>query len=381
MKPLFLLFFLLPTLLIAQVFPQHKPTKKISELNVNELNALFDEANLIYKTQAVQAHADTMCKKLNGTMLIAQNDVVLVHKASGYKVLDEHNQPLTENTCFELASVSKEFTAAAVMILIQEGKVNLKDYLGKYFPKLPYPGITVHDLLCHTSGLPEYFDFKSTWFPQGRLTTNQDVVDVLIEHHPKKLFDPGTEYKYTNTNYVLLALIVEKASEQKFEDFVRENIFKPAGMTSSFYITERASKIGYSIATGHNADRIQQVIKGLDGTFGDKGMYSTIHDLFAWKKAYFTNYTILPKEAVEMATSAQNQLKNGKVPPEEYGYGWHLEEGPYGKLIYHGGLWHGFNHILVYYPTKDIFIAFLSNYCNRGHRGQTANVLHILCGA
>lgn len=378
---LLLLSLLLPSLLIAQVYPQHKPDKKLSELNTEELNQLFDEANFTYKTQAVRAHADTICKKLNGTMLIAQNDEVLVRKASGYEVLDNQSQPIVENTCFELASVSKAFTAAAVLLLVQEGKVSLIDYLGKYFPNLPYTGITVHNLLCHTSGLPEYFDFKSSWFPQGRLTTNQDVVDVLVKHHPKTIFAPGTGYKYTNTNYVLLALIVEKASGQKFEDFVRENIFQPAGMSASFYVTERNTKKGYSIATGHKADRIPREIKDLDGTIGDKGMYSTINDLFAWKKAYFTNHTILSKEMVEKATSAQNQLKNDKVPSEEYGYGWHLEDGPYGKLIYHGGLWHGFNHILVYYSEKDIFMVFLSNYCNRAHRGQSGNVLHILCGA
>lgn len=382
MKHLLPLLFLLPSLLIAQVYPQHKPDKNLNELSTEELNQLFDEANFSYKTKAVQAHADTMCKKLNGTLLVAQNDVVLAHKAAGYKVLDKKDQPLSENTCFELASVSKEFTAAAVLLLVKEGKVALNDYLGKYFPTLPYTGITVHNLLCHTSGLPEYFNFKESWWPQGRLTTNQDVVSVLVKYQPKRIFAPGTNYKYTNTNYALLALIVEQASGKKFEDFVRENIFEPAGMTSSFYITERASKIGYSIATGHKADRIPQVIKGLDGTFGDKGMYSTLYDLLAWKKAYFTNYTILPKEMVEMATTAQNQLKGSNLPSEDYGYGWHLEENPYyGHIIYHGGLWHGFNHVLLYYPEKDIFMVFLSNYCNRGHRGQTANVLHILCGA
>ena len=195
---LLLLSLLLPSLLIAQVYPQHKPDKKLSELNTEELNQLFDEANFTYKTQAVRAHADTICKKLNGTMLIAQNDEVLVHKASGYEVLDNQSQPIVENTCFELASVSKAFTAAAVLLLVQEGKVSLIDYLGKYFPNLPYTGITVHNLLCHTSGLPEYFDFKSSWFPQGRLTTNQDVVDVLVKHHPKTIFAPGTGYKYTS---------------------------------------------------------------------------------------------------------------------------------------------------------------------------------------
>ncbi|MBQ4355698.1 MAG: beta-lactamase family protein [Bacteroidales bacterium] len=379
---IFLLLLLTTVACRAQVYPQQQPSKPLESLTASELNILFDEANANYKKQAVQNYADTLCKKLNGTLLIAQNDQVLVEKAAGVKVLGKSNNPIVVGTCFELASVSKEFTAAAVLQLVESGKVNLNDYLGKYFPGLPYTGITVENLLNHTSGLPEYFDFKESWWPVGRLTTNEDVVKTLITHNPKILFQPGTQYKYTNTNYALLALIVEKASGEKFEDYMRKNIFEPAGMTHSFYITERAGKTGFSIATGHKADRVPQVIKGLDGTFGDKGMYSNVEDLFAWKKAYFTDYKILSKEMVEAATSKCNFLKNGKKPSEEYGYGWHLENSPcYGKLIYHGGLWHGFNHVLLYYREADLFMVFLTNYCNRATRGQTAVVLHLMCGA
>lgn len=382
MRNLLFLLFLLPAICWAQIYPQSKPAKPISSLSTDELNALFDEANKMYKKQAIRDYSDSLCKKLNGTMLIAQNDIVWVKKAAGYKVLGKTDQPIALHTCFELASVSKEFTAAAVLQLVEQGKVSLNDYLGKYFPGLPYTGITVHNLLSHTSGLPEYFNFKESWFPVGRLTTNQDVVDVLIKYQPKILFQPNTQYKYTNTNYALLALIVEQTSGMKFEDYVRKNIFEPAGMNSSFYITERTEKIGWSIATGHKADRIPLEIKGLDGTFGDKGMYSTVEDLFAWKKAYFNNYKIISQNMVETATTKRNELKDGKLPSEEYGYGWHLENSPcYGRLVYHGGLWHGYNHVLLYYPEKNIFMVFLSNYCNRAHLRQTSVVLHLMCGA
>lgn len=381
-KSFCLLFTFLPLILFAQVKLENPPQKELKSLSTSELNQLFNQANSTFKKAAIKSYADSVCKKLNGTMLIAKDDAVWVKRAAGVKTLGKADQPIVENTCFELASVSKEFTAAAVLQLVGKGKIGLNDYMGKYFSNFPYSGITVQNLLAHTSGLPEYFDFKESWFPVGRLTTNQDVVDVLTKYKPQIQFTPGTKYKYTNTNYALLALIVEKASGMKFEEYVRKNIFEPAGMNNSFYITERAAKIGYSIAVGHKADRIPQEIKGLDGTFGDKGMYSTIIDLWAWKKAYFRDYKIISKEMVDAAISQQNNLKDNRIPSELYGYGWHLEMSPcYGKLVYHGGLWHGYNHVLLYYPAQNVFMVFLSNYCNRAHRGQTAVVLHIMCGA
>lgn len=381
-KTICLLIALIPLILLAQVKIENPPQKELGTLTTSELNKLFSQANSSFKKKAIKTYADSVCKKLNGTMLIAKDDVVWAKRASGVKILGKADQRISENTCFELASVSKSVTAAAVLQLVEEGKVSLNDYMGKYFSDFPYGGITVQHLLAHTSGLPEYFDFKESWFPVGRLTTNQDVVDVLKKYKPEMLFAPGTKYKYTNTNYALLVLIVEKASGMRFEDYARKNIFEPAGMENSFYITERAAQIGCSIAVGHKADGIPQEIKGLDGTFGDKGLYSTVGDLFAWKKAYFRDYKIISKEMVEAATSQQNNLRDNKMPSELYGYGWHIEMSPcYGKLIYHGGLWHGYHHILLYYPAENIFMVFLSNYCNRAHRGQTAVVLHIMCGA
>lgn len=384
MKKAFLFSLLfVPFWISAQVCPLEKPTRHLKSLSINEINAIFEETNAVYKQNAVREQADTICKKLNGTLLIAQNDEIIARQSKGFLVLDDSLSPkMTMETCFELASISKQFTAASVLQLVIGGKLALEDSLTKFFPTLPYSGITVHNLLAHTSGLPEYFDFKESWFPQGRLTTNQDVVDVLVARHPKILFKPGENYEYTNTNYALLALIVEQVSGGKFEEYVRKNLLEPAGMKHAFYVTEIEGKRNFSIATGHKADRVPRKLALLDGTFGDKGLYSTVDDLFAWKKAYFNDFKILPEEWVRKATEIQDVLNNQKIPEALYGYGWHLEANPhYGMLIYHGGYWHGFHHIQTYYPPANIYIVFLSNYCNRAHRGQTSVIMDILCGA
>lgn len=380
----FLLFSLLflPCLAFATVYPKNIPAKALKDLSITEINALFTEANIEYKKPAIIEFADELGKKLNGQLLIAQNDEIIVEGAYGYKRLNNKTeaQKITLSTRFELASVSKEFTAAAVLQLVNAGKINLKDPVKKYIPNLPYDGITIHDLLCHTSGLPEYFNFPEEWFNTEKMMVNEDVVKVLAERKPDKFFEPNVNWRYTNTNYALLALIVKKVSGMSFPEYVKKNIFTPAGMTHSFYITERNSKNDY--ATGHEKDAAPLPVHFMDGTVGDKGLYSNVDDLFAWKKAYFKHYRILPKSLVETATRQQNKLNGNAKPEKPYGYGWRLEDNKdYGKIIYHGGLWHGFQHLILYQPAENIFMVFLSNYKNGAHKGKSNEVLHILCGA
>ena len=181
---------------------------------------------------------------------------------------------------------------------------------------------------------------------------------------------------------MLMAAIVKKVSGMSFENYMAANIFKPAGMTHSFYVAQRSKHPECSIASGHYSNGAPLPLYYLDGSIGDKGLYSNVNDLFLWKKALFDDYKIVPEEWVEAAILPENVLKNGKFPEDLYGYGFHLEDNPsYGMLVYHGGLWRGFHHVMLYYPNEDIFVVFLSNYCNRAHRGKNMEVLRVLCGA
>ena len=395
-----LVFCLFSFVLAAQSVKVDKGSKKLKELSTAEINAVFNRANSQLKAIALQELADNMAQSLNGTILIALDDKVVARKTYGYARLYQKGKDLngmtisqlrsarakTENqlihtTPYELASISKQFTAAAILKLVVAGKMKLTDNLSKYYPNNPYSGITIHHLLCHTSGLPEYFDFPDeVWGTEG-FVSNEQAIQKVFSRHEKIYFKPGTRYKYTNTNYLLLADIVAKVSGVKFEKFMEDSIFKPIGMDNTFYFTQKSQHKDIFYPRGHLKTGEEVAFEPLDGTLGDKGLYSCPESLMKWKIAFFNEYSVLPKEWVEKASSTQNKLITGAAPSELYGYGFHLEENPYyGKLVYHGGLWHGFHHIMVYRPSDNMLFICLSNYRNRAHVGKSSVILNILDG-
>ena len=370
-----------------------------------------------YDIEALEFVANEMSQKLNGAMLVAVRDTVLLEYAYGELCLTgnpprinaaEENR-ITETTLFDLASISKQFTAAAVLQLCAQGKINLEDSITNYFPNLPYNGVTIKHLLTHTSGIPEYFDFKYTVYDSSAFVDNQQLMQVLERQRYAKTFATGTKFDYVNTNYAILALLVEQVSEMSFEEYVHENIFKPAGMENTCFFTEivgiddkhgkeypkvspklesvsvlplpMGEIVDVPIARGHKKDVRYAQYDRLNGILGDKGIYSNVEDMLRWANAYFIDYKILPKEWVELASQRENQLKNGQLPKSIYGYGLRIEESPkHGKLIYHGGLWNGFQNLFLYRPSDNVVIIFLSNFYNRGHAGRSNDMLNILDG-
>ena len=290
-------------------------------------------------------------------------------------------QALVKSSAPKKLGIICQFSETPFMKLVAAGKMKLTDNLSKYYPNNPYSGITIHHLLCHTSGLPEYFDFpEEIWGTEG-FVTNEQAIQKVFSRREKIFFKPGMRYKYTNTNYLLLADIVAKVSGVKFEKFMEDSIFKPIGMDNTFYVTQKSEHKDIFFPRGHLKSGEEVAIEPLDGTFGDKGLYSCPEALMKWKIAFFNEYTVLPKEWVEKASSPQNKLITGAAPSELYGYGFHLEENPYyGKLVYHGGLWHGFHHIMVYRPSDNLLFICLSNYRNRAHIGKSNQILNILDG-
>lgn len=377
---------------------EHPVGKELKNLSTTEINAIFDKANPGLKIKALQEMADNM--HLNGSILIALNDKVVVRRTYGYARLykkgkdltgmtldqlnrarDKSENKLLHTTPYELASLSKQFTAAAILKLVSQGKLQLTDYLTKFYPENPYSGITIHHLLSHTSGLPEYFNFPDEYWSDTNFVSNSFAIAKLFSSRNKILFKPGANYKYTNTNYLLLADIVEKVSGIKFEKYMADSIFTPIGMKNTFYYTEKASKKGIVFPRGHLGSGEEVAFEPLDGTLGDKGLYSYPEALMKWKIAYFNEYSVIPKEWVDKAMSPQNKLHNGARPSELYGYGLHIEDDPcHGRLVYHGGLWHGFNHIMMYRPSDNLLFICLSNYRNRAHVGKSSVILTIVDG-
>ena len=173
----------------------------------------------------------------NGAWLYAENGVIVSKGALGFRD-PEDTLPITEDTIFQLASISKQFTATAVMLLMRQSLLSPEDRITKYFPELAaYEGVTVRHLLNHTSGIPDYFDdadwFIKIWKEEKRVPCNDEILSFLLETKAKPYFAPGEGLRYSNTGYNLLALLVERLSGVPFEEFLQKNIFEPAGMTST----------------------------------------------------------------------------------------------------------------------------------------------------
>lgn len=173
----------------------------------------------------------------NGVIAVAENDKLVY--ARGFGCADAENKmPNDLNTLFNLCSISKQFTAMAVIMLRSENKLSLDDELTKYFPELPYKGIAVRHMLSHTSGLPDYMLLAMQYWPAGNEYANKEAIELLATHKPAILFNAGEKFQYCNTGYMLLASIVEKVSGKPFSVFLKERIFDPLGMSSTFVCTK-----------------------------------------------------------------------------------------------------------------------------------------------
>ena len=374
---------------------------------------LLDTIGDRYDIEGLEFVANEMSEKLNGVMLVAVRDTVLIEHAYGELCLTgepprrdvpENNQ-ITETTLFDLASISKQFTAVAVLQLCVQGKIDLDDTITKYFPNLPYSGVTIKHLLTHTSGIPEYFKFKYPVYGSSAFVDNQQLLRVLEKQKYAKTFPTGSKFEYVNTNYAILAALVAKVSGKPFEEYVHENIFKPAGMKNTCFFTEivgidakhgkkyadvdpkaedvavRPLPWNVPIARGHRKVAVTTRYDRLNGILGDKGIYSNMEDMLRWANAMFIDYKILPKEWVDLASQRENQLSDGTLPNRIYGYGYRIEDSPeHGKLVYHGGLWNGFQNLFLYRPSDNVVIVFLSNLYNKAHAGRSNDMLNILDG-
>jgi CubicO group peptidase (beta-lactamase class C family) len=222
-------------------------------------------------------------------------------------------------------------------------------------------------------------DFPEKDFDEKEPLRNAQLHSYLEREKPKILSRPGMRFKYINTNYALLALIVEQITETPFEQYVRKNIFEPAGLRFACFATELDNKINF--AKGHLANLSERPFHFQNGIIGDKGIYTNVDEVYHWMKAFLIDHKILSKDVVEQATQPQNKLLKGK-PSEHYGYGLRIEaDGPTGYLVYHGGLWRGFQNNMVYRPSDQYIFIVLSNLRNGAPIGVNGKLLRIIDGA
>ncbi|WP_432713729.1 serine hydrolase domain-containing protein [Pedobacter sp.] len=298
----------------------------------------------------------------NGNVLVAKDGKILYQKAIGWADY-LHRDSLKINSEFELASITKTFTGVAIMQLLEKGKLSLNDDVKKYYSNFPYDGVTIKLLLSHRSGMMNYVYFTDgIWKDKKKPMSNQDVMGLIATHKPPRYAQPDTRFHYNNSNYMVLASIIEKITGKTYADYMMQNVFKPAGMKNTHvYSTTVYPKIPVDVVGHDRTWRYSVVQNFLDGPVGDKGIYSTLHDMVLYDNA-LRKGRLLTKASLDSAYTGRNKAVNGHF---NYGYGWRLFEGDKGrKVAYHTGWWHGFRHIYVRDLNQNIVVMFLGNLTN-----------------
>ncbi|HWK98812.1 MAG TPA: serine hydrolase domain-containing protein [Parapedobacter sp.] len=298
-------------------------------------------------------------KKPGAALLVIKDGSVLLERCYGYANLEQHI-PVTEATNFRLASISKQFTATCVLQLIDAGKLTLHTTLAEAFPGFPSYGahVTVAHLLTHTSGIPDYEDYvaDTAFNPQIR---DQGVLDILMRLN-SGYFAPGTQYRYSNSGYALLALLVEKYSGQPYSTYLQQHIFSPLGMGATLAheagkTTVATRAYGYAQHNGQWERRDQSATSAV---LGDGGIYSSVNDLVKWDQALYAG-TLLDRRLIEQSF-AYHQLANGDTV--HYGYGWHLKKTSQGdQVVYHTGSSTSFRNVFYRVPSRQFSIILLTN--------------------
>jgi CubicO group peptidase (beta-lactamase class C family) len=373
-------FYFLPFLgLLSLLFLKVNGQNSSSFWSSSAVNRYYDSLSFINKSIVIDSAFKTLTikKKFNGVVLISKNGSILIHQAIGYANLRRKTK-LTKNTLFELASVSKQVTATAIMLLEERGLLKYSDTVQRFFPNFPYPNITIHLLLCHRSGLPQYYNFAPKYWKNKNLDlSNDSLMAMIAEHKPLLNFQPNAKYEYNNTGYCVLASIVEKISGKSFADFANEEIFLKAGMKNTIICTKLSKISNYSIADGHDTKGRLRSHTWLAGTTGDKGVYSTAYDLYLWDKALRENKILKKESLVNALIGKSTELS----PFNNYGYGWHLGAMYWGQpLVFHGGLWNGFNTLFIRRLNDDVLIIVLSNYTNWSFSRQSSNWFDVIDG-
>lgn len=295
----------------------------------------------------------------NGTILVAENGQIIYHKSLGMADFAT-KKPLSIHTPFCVGSITKQFTAMGIMILSEQGKLTYSDTIGKLFPQLPpyLHGITVKNLLQHTSGL------KRTHYQEHDGLVNEEIFQNLLKSGGDKLlFEPGTDLSYSNTAYILLALILEKVSGKTYEAFLQETIWQPLGMTKTFAMSQEDQgrtdiAIGYD-GFGHKADFTVR-------TYGTNGVYSTTEDLFKWSQAMSTDKLIplsSKKEAYQPAVSSSGKVLDLQMRESlfSYGFGQFIYRDQFEGILGHSGAYGGFYNIHMRDMKHNRDVVVLTN--------------------
>ena len=362
----FVLFLNACSLLSKDVEQQREKHQEIVEHQVKKGPGNIEKIHLFVEQHKIKEKEAWLKKKyerlyrlgrLNGTVLIAQRGNILFKGAYGYKNLRTRDT-LSINTPFQLASVSKMFTATAIMMLKERCELDYDVDIRNYLPGFPYEGITVRHLLNHRSGLSRYMSLAHSNWDFDIPLSNKQMLDLFIEHEPSTYFSPDRMFNYLNTNYALLANIVEARSGKPFDEFVKEEIFDPLDMENSFVYNRWKVEEPEHVAMGHHSWRrrpMKMTDDYLNGVMGDKGVFSSVTDLYKFDRALYSE-KLLKAETLEDAFLPGTKRRRS----DSYGFGWRIKTQIPG-VVYHFGWWRGYKTCFIRDLENEIVILVLNN--------------------
>jgi CubicO group peptidase (beta-lactamase class C family) len=341
-------------------------------------------AEKAYYANAIESMYRSMLLRtgFNGSILVAKNGEVVFEDYQGM-INFKTKEPITPTTPFHVASISKTFTATVVLKLMEEGKISLDDGVEKYLPNFPYSNITIRELLCHRSGLPKYDHFMmgtetvavKVRNKKGKLVTryktvkspaqitgmatNEDVLNYMIRYRPAPEASPNRRYSYCNTNFAMLALIVEKITQTPFPEYMLTNVFRPLGMNNTYIFSIKDTA---NYVPSYQPNKAPFRLEKLDCVYGDKNVYTTVRDLLLWDKALYSG-NFVSAATLELAYQPYSHETRGT---RNYGLGWHLiVNPPEPTIVYHNGWWHGNNAVFKRLIADTATVIILGNKFNR----------------
>jgi len=316
-------------------------------------------------TTKVRSKLDSLLKRIHkrhdfhGAVLVAKNKKIVYQNQIGTADFKKKTL-LNKESVFQLASVSKQFTAAAIMLLQQRNQLKLTDTVNTYFPNFPYKAVTIKTLLNHTGGLPKYFWIAEHKWQQKKAPSNNEMMELLTTSNVQRFFKPGRNFDYSNTGYFVLASIVEKISGTSFSSFLKQNIFEPLQMKNSYVYSFENDSIrdnqldGYRLYRGWRHVKIPSTVN--DAIVGDKNVYTTAEDLFKWTQGLHSGNLLTKKSLALMFTKGET-IYGRKVP---YGFGFRIDNKDKNS-IYHYGKWNGFSTGLTTYLEDDLVVIVLEH--------------------
>ncbi len=311
-------------------------------------------------------------RRFNGHIVVAKSGKVLFDTTTGFANIRKRIR-LKKNSVIQLASITKPITATVILQLLEEGKLNLEDTITKYLSNLPdyYHKITVKQLLSHRSGLSPYPYYCHEMIDnKSNLISNDTVLCVIDFHNPKPYYTPGKRYNYCNTNYMLLASIIEHIEKQRYVDVIDKRIIQKCNMKDSFVIDAKKNNQPSNLTLGHTNSNKTFELDYLDGVIGDKGFFSNAKDMLQFDRM-LSKGRIISDSIINLAFTPQNKIRKNK----SYGLGWRIKmHKKLGKIIYHSGWWHGNRNIYIKIPQNGYTIIILSNSI----RGSAYNLSSIL---